>query len=325
MQIRRLVFLLPTLVLFTLISLNLKEYSVWQQILDGFNNDSVTAYLDNIVSHTARLILMHPIIALSNIAGVNENVVFSYVVLVLFLIINLRVIGWTRLNFGKFLYGRISLIINLVLLSFFLLMNGRNAFSFLGNVLIFDAFLLVYLKSKTGYALGLAVLSGFFCNVSSGTFAVLAINLSLHFIIVFTKRPLSKLALNSFGLLICAVGIYTPILLAGLYKNLSYYDNSVLKMLSHGYGELFVGNLYTLVFLAPLGLIAFFWLLFMIFGKSLARFLHVRLLFFLTACFGGLFGYSSLVGALPVLLFLIATLVWHRSNRLFVYSNDKRK
>jgi hypothetical protein len=322
MQIKKLILLLPTLMLFLLVYLNVKEYSVWQQILDGFNDDSIAQYLENIVSHTARLILMHPIIALSNVIGVNENTMFSYVVLLLFLIINFRVISWSKLYYGPISYFNVSLLINFTLLVFFLLMNGRNTFSFLGNALLFDAFLLIYDRKKIFLAFGLAVLAGFFCNVSSGTFAVLTINLFLHFIIVFVKRPLSKLSIYSLGLLICAVGVYTPVLVAGFYKNLEYYDYSVIKMLSHGYGDIIIGNLYFLLVLAPVGLVLVLWLAIFILGNSLSKFLHVRLIFFLTACFGGLFGYSSLVGALPVLLFLTTTLIWSRTNGLFVHSYD---
>lgn len=322
MQIKKLILLLPTLMLFLLVYLNIKEYSVWEQILDGFNDDSIAQYLENIVSHTARLILMHPIITLANIIGVNENALFSYVVLLLFLIINFRVISWSKLYYGPISYFNVSLLINFTLLVIFLLMNGRNTFSFLGNALLFDAFLLIYDRKKIFLAFGLAGLAGFFCNVSSGTFAVLTINLFLHFIIVFVKRPLSKLSIYSLGLLICAVGVYTPVLVAGFDKNLEYYDYSVIKMLSHGYGDIIIGNLYFLLVLAPVGLVLVLWLAIFILGNSLSKFLHVRLIFFLTACFGGLFGYSSLVGALPVLLFLTTTLIWNRTNGLFVFSYD---
>lgn len=321
MPIRKFIILLPTFILFLLIFFNLKEYTVWQQILDGFNGDSISLYLDDVVSHTARLILMHPIVVFANSTGIDENRVFSYVVLVIFLIINLRVTCWTRMNFGFVRYIKVSFLINLILLLFFLLMNGRNAFSFLGNALLFDAFCIIYLGNRHLYSLVLAMLAGFFCNVSSGTFAVLSINLFLHFIIVFAKRPLSKLSLYSIGFLACGVGVYLPVLLAGFYKNLEFYDYSIVKMLSHGYGDMFIRNIYLLVVLAPLGLFLLVWLFLFFIRINLSKFRHIRTIFFLTACVGGLFGYSSLVGALPVLLFLIATLLWSGSNKIFVFNN----
>ena len=85
-----------------------------------------------------------------------------------------------------------------ILLFFFLIINGRNSFSFLANVILFDAYLIIYNKNKIILPMFLAFLAGFFCNVSSGTYAVMVINIVLCFTIIMFKRPFSRLFFQIF-------------------------------------------------------------------------------------------------------------------------------
>lgn len=307
MLIKRLAAHLPTLILIGLVITGLKTYSVWNQIDEGFIAGNGTDYFKNIVSHTARLILMHPVKVISSNTGIDQNTIFSVEVLLIFFIISKRLSKWIRFSnkinnsFGT------TLSIRSILLIAFLFMNGRNTFSFLGNVILFDLYILLFYGFKYWKIILLSVLAGLFCNVSSGTYSVFVLNVVLHVAILSYKRLFSKTYWGSIVCLLFGVILYLPIFLAGVTKNLNYYSGSVSNMLNHGYGY------YILEYLTPLLLILIILTPILIALTKYATLMpmrnlrHTRAIFFLCSIFGGLFGYSSLLGALPVLLFFIFT------------------
>ena len=198
MRIKKSHLFFPIFALFLLIILKIKEYDVWQQILEGYNPGSALIYLDNLASHTVRLILMHPIVSFSEFFNLELNTVFTYVVFVIFILINFRVYYWCKIFLKNKGGVKIAFLINLILLLFFLVINGRNSFSFLANVLLFDAFLIIYFKNRIILPMLLAFFAGFFCNVSSGTFAVMTINIIFCLIVSFIKSPFSKTFIKTF-------------------------------------------------------------------------------------------------------------------------------
>jgi hypothetical protein len=304
MQIRKSHLFFPIIALFLSIILKIKEYTVWQQILDGYSPGSALIYLDNLASHTVRLILMHPIVFFSEFFNLELNTVFTFVVFGIFIFINFRVYSWCNL-FMKNRGGlKMTFVINSILLFFFLIINGRNSFSFLANVILFDAYLIIYNKNKIILPMFLAFIAGFFCNVSSGTYAVMVINVVLCFTITMIKRPFSRLFFQTFMILICSVGIFSPIMIKGFIKNLEFYDNSIVNMLNHGYGKIIISNFEIVLLLLPMGFIFFLIVLNHILKSRMSKLVHLRWSYLISSLLGGLFGYSSLVGALPVLLFL---------------------
>tara|TARA_B100000787_G_scaffold129270_1_gene98131 strand:+ start:3124 stop:4071 length:948 start_codon:yes stop_codon:yes gene_type:complete len=304
MQIRKFHLFFPIAALFLLIILKIKEYNVWQQILDGYSSGSALIYLDNLASHTVRLILMHPVVFFSESFNLDLNIVFTFVVFGVFIFINFRVYYWCNLFLKNKGGIKTAFIINSILLFFFLIINGRNSFSFLANVILFDAYLIIYNKNKIILPMFLAFLAGFFCNVSSGTYAVMVINVVLCFTIIMFKRPFSRLFFQTFMILICSVGIFSPVMIKGFIKNLEYYDNSIINMLNHGYGKIITSNSEILILIIPIGFFIFLVVLKHILESPISKLVHLRWSYLISSLLGGLFGYSSLVGALPVLLFL---------------------
>lgn len=294
----------PALCLFLLIVLNLKEYNVWQQILDGYTPGSPLIYLENLASHTARLILMHPIVYFSDLFGIELNKTFSFVVLVIFILINYRVKYWCDL-FAKNKGGhKMPFLINSILLIFFLIMNGRNSFSFLANVILFDSLLIIHRKDNLLKSMALALLAGFFCNVSSGTYAVMSLNVFLFSVISFIRKPFSQLFFKTLIILTCSVGVFLPIFISSFIKNLEYYEYSINKMLSHGYGSIILYDVQISVLMVPTLILATLFFSYKILSSSTSKLTYFFWPFLLSSLFGGFFGYSSLIGALPVLLFL---------------------
>jgi hypothetical protein len=144
-----------------------------------------------------------------------------------------------RFHAGPILRTAIVIIVVVQLVLIASAMNGRLVPAFLGMTLILDSQLASAFDRRHRYVrLGIGV---FLSMMSSGTMMVGLVQTIVGTGIVAIRgslRPGRALALISVGAL--GIGaLFVPLVLSGVRKNLAYYDGSVLKMLSHGAGQIF--------------------------------------------------------------------------------------
>lgn len=313
---RFLVLFFLIVVYFLLVFFDIKQFEVWDQIYDGFSpNIGVIDYFDNLVSHTLRLIIMHPIMVFALNNNLEPTTVFSYVAIAIIFTIFIISIYLVSIYAGK-LKNKISAILLCLIFVITLLMNGRNLFSFLAfNLFAVYAHLTLYQKGIFVARFFILLTSLFFCSVSSGTLSVLIItNIIFAFLLVYKLR-FSRITLTGLLQIFLVLLLFSPIFFIGLEKNLDYYDGSILKMLDHGYG-LFLNNIFVILvipFLAiPFLLLGFKWLK----NIDAKKFSFILFPVFAASVVGGSFGYSSLLGGFPILAMGLVLYIY--SKKLYV-------
>lgn len=303
----KLFFTISFFIYFCLILTGVKQFNVWNQIIYGYESHfSLLDYFDNFGSHTVRLILMHPIMKFSEIYDFDKDFVFSIIgffIIMLMIRINNKIID--------FYYSatRIKVIFLCLIFVFSFIMNGRNLFSFLGYSL-FTYYAFSFLEQKNGrYNFFILILGLIFSSVSSGTFSTLIIYIILFNLYNFIINKLTfKRKAILFLQSITAIALFSPMFYVGLKKNLDYYNGSFITMMSHGFGA-YLNNIYVLIFgilgvliLSPIILIGGYFLIKKMDKDSYST---IALPAWISSVIGGVFGYSALIGGLPILFISI--------------------
>lgn len=292
------------LLLFSVV-LGFKEFIVWQQIIDGYYPGSILLYFLNVESHTARLVLMHPIVWLSDYLGLSRNLCFSYVVCLVYYLV---VLSLERITYSLGINPKklLPLIAFIILLLFFI-MNGRNTWSFLG----YSFWFMMYLRrDKTNILvlLGSGILSGLLLNVSSGVYSSFVIVNALFLVghLLYWKA----MDLKEFILVSSSTIPYSAIFVKGVLKNLDYYNGEISGLLSHGLGLVFTVLSPLELLSAVVILVTLSMFVLVIFKRRLAVltfFGFQKVSIILGAAIGGLFGFSTMFGSLPLVLVFLSS------------------
>lgn len=302
----KLLFILYAIVVFW----GLKQYSIWNQITDVFNEntnvDSIML-LNSFNAHTLRLLLMLPIIKIANSLRIDSDFLFSIVVF-------LNILGTSKnliyieakIDNKKPNYFFISLF--MILIS--LVMNGRTSFSFLGISIILKIITEFTIKSISLFKLLIYLIIGLIlCSVSSGSFSVALLSVVIFLSSLFFKKTVPfKNKLILFILIIIISIPVVALMVIFVNKNLEFYDNSYINMLNHGAGMIFNNSiiLLTLLIFAPL-----FFLIFISISRFYMKDIKVYLFmpFILSGILIGLFGFTSFWTSYPVYILTFLSVI----------------
>lgn len=298
------VFILFIVWLYLVLS-GIKEYVVWGQILDIQKSGlSLIELFDSRHAHFLRYSLVYPVILLSEKLSIPINLVFSIVLYLLNVIIYIlmkrlcnNVDGSTRHYF-------------FILLSLFtinILMNGRLVFAFLGiSLLLYTFYFSIKLKMGSLRFTVYILLSLWLLSVSTGTFMVgIGSSIFCVFVLYWKRIRISGQILNKKLLAMCFIFVLLlPLSLQYVQKNLDYYDGELVLMLSHGYGRVFYNEYVVIIFLV-LSPIAALFAYYAIHRMVKIDYLSVSIPIIVVASIVGLFGHSSFLVALPVIIVII--------------------
>jgi len=290
----------------TIILLEIKKYTIWNQItdvVDTNNLSSPTFLFESFNAHTLRLLLMFGIIKMGNILNLNSNYFFSIIVF-LNILISSKLLVSIQKNIQNNPIVNVYCALTLIIIS--LLMNGRTSFSFLGISLIAYSILkyhlqdLNLLKMIFYFCLGL-----FLCSVSSGSFSVALLSIFIFIINFFYNSQYRKNDKKKLIFLIILFGIpIAQIMAIFITKNLDFYDGSIIKMLSHGAGKIFK---YKTLLILIIPIIPFLIIVILTYTKYLNKDLRVLLFFpfVVSGIFIGLFGFTSFWTSYPIYILTI--------------------
>lgn len=304
-----LLFILYAIVVF----LGLKQYSIWTQITDVFNEntnvDSIML-LNSFNAHTLRLLLMLPIIKIADSLSIDSDFLFSIVVF-------LNILGTSR-NLIQIEAKIDNKTPNYFFISFFmilisLVMNGRTSFSFLGISIILKIITEFTRNSVSLFKLLTHIIIGLIlCSVSSGSFSVALLSVIIFLSSLFFKKNVPfKNKLILFILIIVVSVPVVALMVIFVNKNLEFYDNSYINMLNHGAGKIFNNSIILLVLLilAPI-----FFLIFISISRYYMKDIRVYLFlpFILSGILIGLFGFTSFWTSYPVYILTFLSITFKR-------------
>lgn len=306
---------LLVLVYVALVVTGVVEFKLWGQV-EYLYNIGVEA-VDIIYSgkvyhgHNARYILVYPVYWLSEILGLDRNYIFSIYVL-LVVIVSSRLLSLILLQLGGCKRSSAYLLSMGALTGLSLYMNGRIMFSLFA--MIFLMFMLLCWHQKINVKPSMALFSSFLillcASVSSGTFTVVYLTLVFWlFWIVFRsirRKIIRKEDIRVGGPVFASVLMFSPLLVNYLEKNMEFYDGSLLSMLEHGMGKVFISNDIAYSFLMTFIVITVLIIYFM--GFIAYEKYRPVLVPLVISVAGGSFGYSTLVMAFPSIFVLVALL-----------------
>ncbi len=243
------------LIYLALILLEIKQFIIWGQISNVFVvNDSIANFqiISNILGtghpHLLRLLLVLPFYVVSDYLSLNLNIFFSSVLLGIIFICYIIIVSILK-NIVQRKYLIYTLIFFLIL-SFF--MNGRSVFPIFGNtLLLYLLYNKFYIQNQLNFFkfLLLFFLALWSVSVSSGTFSVFLLTIFIFYTLqILIQLPTLKkniLWFLSFSFML--VILILPILLIFINKNLDYYDDSFINMLSHGLGRYLIDYFYIIL------------------------------------------------------------------------------
>lgn len=319
------------------------KFYVWQQILEiaygsgifkqsFFTHDEILNQVphpnlhifDLILSghiHALRYSIMLPIILISNLFNIQLNKIFS--IFICFLIVYLSKILTTL--FVKIFWHsdqkKINYIYNLFFFLFFLLlsffMNGRMVIGLFGMTLLLNNIIVwnLYGRSLRKFLL-MSLISLYFTCISTGCFITTTITLFVNMYFVFYEKKtfmFSNKNKNDFIFIFISATIVIYLFIIFAKKNVSFFGgeyNSLILMLAHGYGSVFITGSHLTQMIAFLSAIVFLLVSSFIFSNF--KKLNVPLVSVVISCICGAFGYSTLTMAIPglavILLWSICTL-----------------
>ena len=293
--------------------LSLKSYEVWPQITYLWEQgaEPINAIAQN-NPHALRYSLIYPILVISEQIGLDYDLLFTTVVLLVgfFTIRNLH--RTSALISGS---SRITTLSQFATAAFmttlFFNMNGRISFAFLGYTMIcLVIFRNHYLREFTVGSFLKLLVGLILASVSSGTLVstTLAFLIGVYFE-VFRSVKRGRLSRLSIVLILssAALGVfYFQNLMAGIKKNIAYYGGdaeALLRMLEHGFGKALLpangaielpSAILIVLVIASLS------------SLMMSQMRHGLLLHLLTAAIAcGAFGYSTLaLAAIPLIILL---------------------
>jgi hypothetical protein len=256
------------------------------------------------LSHQPRILLTQPVLFFSKFLKVDSDLVFTFQVLLNFLITSL-LLGFTLkkrvngLNLAHFYW------LALLVISFF--MNGRLSYAFVG-VSLFIAYFDGQIVKLFWKSLLVLLLAFLFTSVSSGVlFAAFLVCGLLWLIQLYELTGLKVKGLsNKFLALTLALIVAGFWVLAGVAKNLSFFKGSPMKMANHGYGKMILslGVPALIFFILIVGLAVT-----MLVPKLLKSRFNTYLFSILSVWISlltGLYGYSIIAGFTPAYLILLS-------------------
>jgi len=306
--------LVLTLPLVIVVLLDLKSFYIWSQILDPWSRmETPAALIAALNPHALRYTLVYPILILSELSGIDYNIIFSGTVIFLLYqtgryIFKTAVIIDSRFSSSKF----VIIIIYVILTALFLLMNGRISFAFMGyTLLLYSSVQVVYTDSFKLSGLPLMILGVVMCSVSSGVIvsaiATLAATFILELITILKKRKLKWSILYFFFVFLFVFFSIYDFVLIGISKNLLFYGggySGFLAMFDHGFGRVLIPllslfNVYSLIST----IVIVFVILILAISKMPDPFLLGTILITIT---GGAFGMSTLsISIIPLLVYFL--------------------
>ncbi|MBK87044.1 MAG: hypothetical protein CMC86_07615 [Flavobacteriaceae bacterium] len=293
------------------------DLNIWNQVFELRNVEDPLYFLININAFTIRFVfLTFPLFFLERLSGLNSEVSFHFLCMILTL---LSAFFLSKITKDFFKNNSLQIDITSILFLFGLayFANGRLLYAILGIFILFYVSISLKRQSvnKNFFLLSIGLFAGnILSNVSSGTASfAMALTIMTLFSGLFHKASRFFSILHIF--LFAFPGFY--LFKIYLEKNLSFYDWDFIKMLDHGLGR-YIEISNEVIFL--LSVIAFF-LFFLIF-RNLNSFLNFNkfsllLFYFFTALVIGLFGYSAMLPMMLITFFLIS---W---DLFFQYFNKK--
>ena len=293
-----------------LILLKVKEYSVWDQIIE-----LARTHVSIFHPHAARFAVMFPVIFIAQMLKVKPDIVFSYTIVVVMTALSYLIARILSITVCGNLVNVRRLFplafVPIVILS--LVMNGRIALAMLGIMLIISGQVTLesgLTKSKWSY-FATQIVGTFFASVSSGSIVIAFLSVVTYNLIgplllwpKIRRTDLRRLSVGIFASL-----LVIPFVLIGLKKNIDFYggdDAALTHILKHGFGRFFP-TVPELAIGLVLVIASFAVVLWVIFLSRLRRggMESPLLIAVLLACMGGIFGVSTLVSCLPVVYLLI--------------------
>lgn len=287
--------------------LSIKEFSIWPQITNlliendiEFNITTLATLVVTEHPHTLRVFLIFPIYVLAEFLFLDVKIVFSIVALFILFFSYYMILFIIK----DYVSRKKAFLILIFLISISFFMNGRIMFSIFGNTLLLYLLYLNFytlIKMNIFKKLFLYILAMWFVSVSSGTFMVFLLSVAffygLHFLV---KLPyLNKKVMWAFLAFLLLLILIYPIIEIFIDKNLTYYDGSIINMLSHGIGKYLIKYISIIipffVLVALLGPIVFLYI------KSY-KILILPFSMMLASISVGLFGLSSLVSGMSAYL-----------------------
>ncbi|MEQ6341930.1 MAG: hypothetical protein M3A44_09830 [Gammaproteobacteria bacterium] len=285
------------------------EFEIWPQVLELWGRE--TDITDLILHpHGLRYALVLPIFLLSDLTGFSTNWLFSQLVALLIIFIAVNVTDTARM----LLHSRKSWGLLITASAFFMVlsgfMHGRIAFALMGMALLLHTMVAWDHRLLGSSELTARVLLAFFlASVSSGTFIVVIITFygwwCCRILGSLGQGRLSVRDWRVFLLFGMAMLMMLPLLDKLMMKNLDFYGDGfdgLWDMLTHGAGIIFHIADWVVVVLSLVVLA-----LFIMFAVVLGAFFPiVRLPAYATviSLVGGMFGYSTLVMAIPPVMML---------------------
>lgn len=251
-----------------------KEFILWGQIVENFSYDTLRA-------HTVRNFVINGLITLTQLLYPNWSREESFnVVCSLVLFLTVYLLQKELKSLGKrSLLGITVLGLFPLLVAFF--QNGR------GIIGCFAVLILYSISKKDNKILNWSKLLAalVLSNVSSGIFSTVIIS-------IFLLKLSGELNFIKKHHVILGVVCTTPLFIIYLRKNLAFYNNSILELLTHGFGKFFFldYSVTVSVILLAIGLILAFSILiihpkYRVFTKNTS--------FVLSALIGLPFGYTA--------------------------------
>lgn len=299
------------IIYFILILLEVKKFIIWGQITNVLvpnemlnNYEIITNLIETNHPHILRILLIVPFYAISEYISIDLELFFS-ITLMMFIFI----LYYLHLKILNSIVSRKKLFfILLFFLGLSFLMHGRIMFSILGNTILL---FLLYKSFYSSYKIGkfkflvLFIIALWFVSVSSGTFIVFLLTILIFYTIqALIKLPyISKELLFSFSMfLLLILLLISPIIMVFVEKNLNYYDDSIVNMLSHGAGRYLIDYFYIV-----LPLLMLFILFLPIFLRYLKKYriLILPASMIISSLVVGLFGFSSLVSGISAYIVFI--------------------
>ncbi len=284
---------------------------IMQSVTAGNRFDIILNLFTSLHPHAFRSLLMLPFYLLQDYLLFDINISFGIFVVVLMYYTYKYTIFISNIN-GKTRFLSFIFIFLLILA-----MNGRIAFAIYGNALLLKTlYQLYYLKNINHINFSIKILCGLlFTTVSTGAIFVGILSLVIFCFLIlsnsFSKTSLKTL-LSVFFVVFILIFYTQNVLEMYINKNLLYFDNSIINMLSHGVGKylriemiLFIPVLFIFVYLIK--------------KKSQRNDLILLPLSMVTsASFIGLFGFSSLVSGLSgFILFIILYVQKNNTKQLY--------
>lgn len=293
-----------------IIALHIKEYTVWDQIIE-----LARTRVSILHPHAARFAVMFPVMYVALITKLQPDIVFSYTIVIVMTALSFLIARILSITVCGNLASvrRLFPVVYLPIIGLAMVMNGRIAWAMLGIMLIISGQVALesgYSRSKWAYFLTQMV-GTFFASVSSGSIMIAFLSVVTYNLVgpmllwpKVRKTDFVRLWVGSAASL-----VVVPFVLIGLKKNIDFYggdDAALTHILKHGFGRFFptVPELAVLLVLVIATVAVVSWIVFL--SKLRRGGVESPLLIaVLLACLGGIFGVSTLVSCLPVVFLLL--------------------